>query len=128
MLDVAALAAYIVFKENTANPNAQGTDLRRKFLKTLCINLCMPSIKKKRRQDKKNYIKPSVKPAIGFYCYSEATELLRYRRTAFLRLLPSHYKLLELAQFAKKRIRYDVRPDEHVISANKLRVLYILSN
>lgn len=65
ILDLAGLAAYIIYKEN--NPCVTDIDTRRRsFLKTLAFQLCMPSIEK-RREHSKIYGSPLVKVAIDYF-------------------------------------------------------------
>lgn len=67
MLDIAALAAYIVFKEN--NPKLNLGEPRRTFLRELAFQLCMPAIEA-RRKNNLVYGKQSVKVAIDYFCVS----------------------------------------------------------
>lgn len=45
MLDVSALAAYVIFQENNTVKSA--TDARRKFIQELCLQLVLPNVQKR---------------------------------------------------------------------------------
>lgn len=65
MVDIGALAAYVVYKAN--NPLSNEGEPRRTFIKNLATQLCLPAILE-RRQNIKIYSQPTVKVAMDYFC------------------------------------------------------------
>lgn len=66
MVDVAALCAYIIYMEH--NPRFRSTDKRRKFLKDLAKQLCIPAIESRVTISKvvaKPFVRSSMEIVLG---------------------------------------------------------------